>query len=104
MATILCLSDEAGHASMPLGKSSAMFVLSMSLFAEPIRKLVGIQYGFGRVYSRPGPSDHKGRITQPGTKESPFMGSGLSKNARHGIAVENLPFFSRNCPISVPER
>ena len=35
-----------------------MFVLSMSLFAEPIRKLAGIQYGFGRVYSRLGPSDH----------------------------------------------
>ena len=72
-----------------------MFVLSMSLFAEPIRKLVGIQYGFGRVYSRLGPRTTQGRITQPGTKESPFLGSGLSKNARHGIAVENLPLFSR---------
>ena len=81
-----------------------MFVLSMSLFAEPIRKLVGIQYGFGRVYSRLGPRTKQGRITQPGTKESPFIGSGLSKNARHGIAVENLPLFSRRRPTPLPEK
>ena len=75
-----------------------MFVLSMSLFAEPIRKLVGIQYVFGRVYSRLVPRDRQGRITQPGTKESPFLGSGLSKNARHGIAVENLPLVLMRSP------
>ena len=31
------------------------------------------------------------------------MGSGLSKNARHGIAVENLPLFSRRRPTPLPE-
>ena len=49
------------------GIRSAMFVLSMSLFAEPIRKLVGIQYGFGRVYSRLDPyGTAKGGSHNPG--------------------------------------
>src|SRR5690606_18249688 len=48
---------------------SAMFVLPMSIFGEPIRDPLGARVAPGRVYSRRPdlPSGTLGRITQPGT-------------------------------------
>lgn len=55
-----------------------MFVLSMSIFGEPIRDLLGARVAPGRVYSRrpDQPSGTIGRITQPGTPITHFKTAG----------------------------
>ncbi len=102
------------------GNFSAMFVLTMSLFAEPIKKARREPTGFGRVYSRLTLRGRSGRITQPEAKVSHLMESGLSKNAspRHCggdlppwafcrpvfcrtgtvAARQRLPVLERSCP------
>lgn len=84
-----------------------MFVLSMSIFGEPIRDLLGARVAPGRVYSRrpDQPSGTIGRITQPGTPITHFKTAGsqnrIATALRWSGLLEGVLSLRRRAPFFV---
>ena len=76
---------------------SAMYVLSIRFFGEPIQARRGLIFGPGRVYSQRPDARRAGvmRLDHTTRDRGPhLMDAGSHKTFRHGITVERLPLFS----------
>ena len=78
------------------GNSSAMYVLPIRFFGEPIISPTGANFRPGRVYSQRPDARRAGvmRLDHTTRSRGPhFVDAGSHKTFRHGIAVEELPIF-----------